>query len=75
VKKKNSLIPVAAVMSLTLGLAPFAPEPHIVGKLKWVFGGAQGMQIMDYFDLLLHGSPWVFLIYAISAHFIQKKKA
>lgn len=48
--------------SLTLGLAPFTPEPHIWGKLKWVWGGANGMQMMDYWDLIMHGTPWVFLI-------------
>jgi hypothetical protein len=49
------------IACLTLGLAPFYPEPHIVGKIRWVAGGAQGMQFMDWFDLLLHGWPWVFL--------------
>lgn len=50
------------VLSLTLGLAPFTPEPHVWGKLMWVIGGANGMQVMDYFDLLMHGTPWVGLI-------------
>jgi hypothetical protein len=48
--------------SLTLGLAPFFPEPHIWGKLKWIWGGAVGMGPMDWFDVLLHGWPWVLLI-------------
>jgi len=48
--------------SLTLGLAPFAPEPHIFGKLKWIMGGADGMGAMDWFDVALHGAPWVMLI-------------
>ncbi len=52
----------ALLISLTLGLAPFVPEPHIVGKVRWVLGGAVGMQPMDYFDLVLHGAPWVYLI-------------
>ena len=52
-------------MALTLGLAPFVPSPHIVGKLKWVMGGAHGMTAIDYFDLVLHGAPWVFLIYSV----------
>ena len=47
---------------LTLGLAPFFPEPHIVGKVKWIFGGANGMQAMDWFDVLLHGFPFILLI-------------
>lgn len=49
--------------SVTLGLAPFVPEPHIVGKIRWVAGGAIGMTSMDWFDLIFHGFPWVFLAY------------
>lgn len=47
---------------LTLGLAPFMPEPHIWGKIKWIAGGAVGMKPMDYFDVVLHGTPWVLAI-------------
>jgi hypothetical protein len=47
---------------LTLGLAPYTPEPHIWGKVRWLAGGAAGMQPMDWFDLLLHGLPWLLLI-------------
>ena len=47
---------------LTLGLAPYFPEPHIWGKLRWVAGGAVGMQAIDWFDLVLHGLPWLLLI-------------
>ena len=50
------------LLCLTLGLAPFFPEPHIFGKLKWMLGGAEGMTIMDWFDVLLHGLPFVLLI-------------
>lgn len=55
--------------SLTLGLAPFNP-PHIVGKLKWILGGnafseESAMQLKDWFDVLLHGSPWVLLFISI----------
>ncbi|MDC7995390.1 hypothetical protein [Altibacter sp. HG106] len=50
------------LLCLTLGLAPFFPEPHLWGKLKWIAGGAAGMQAMDYFDLLLHGLPFLLLI-------------
>ncbi len=51
------------LVSLTLGLAPFHPEPHIVGKIRWVAGGAVGMTGMDWFDLVFHGFPWLFLVY------------
>lgn len=46
----------------TLGLAPFTPEPHIVGKVQWILGGAVGMQPIDWFDSLLHGFPWILLL-------------
>lgn len=47
---------------LTLGLTPFFPEPHLWGKLRWIGGGAVGMQSIDWFDTLLHGLPWLLLI-------------
>ncbi len=53
------------IASLTLGLAPFTPEPHLLGKIKWVLGGAIGMKPMDWFDLMLHGFPFILLIRAI----------
>ena len=49
------------VASVSLGLAPFTPEPHVVGKLRWVAGGAVGMGWIDVADLALHGAPWVWL--------------
>ena len=50
------------LLCLTLGLAPFFPEPHIFGKIKWIAGGANGMQFMDWFDVFLHGFPFVLLV-------------
>ena len=47
---------------LTLGLAPFFPEPHLWGKLKWLLGGGSGMQLLDWFDILMHGLPFILLI-------------
>lgn len=55
-------IRVVILLCLTLGLAPYYPEPHIVGKVKWLFGGAVDMKLMDVFDLLLHGLPFILLI-------------
>jgi hypothetical protein len=51
--------------SLTLGLAPFVPEPHILGKVKWILGGANGMGLMDWFDFLMHGTPFFLLIFSL----------
>jgi len=70
------------LFSLTLGLAPFFGQdektgesvfqPHVWGKLKWVLGGAHGMQLMDWGDLLMHGAPWVGLLIAFSLKAKQK---
>ena len=60
------------LLSLTLGLAPFVPEPHLFGKIRWVAGGAEGMELMDYFDLLLHGFPWLLLIRLVVLSVVQK---
>jgi hypothetical protein len=60
------------VASLTLGLAPFFPEPHIVGKVRWVLGGAVGMNAMDWFDFVQHGFPFVFLVRALVIKFTQR---
>ncbi|WP_179351714.1 hypothetical protein [Winogradskyella vidalii] len=50
------------LLCLTLGLAPFFPEPHLIGKIRWVAGGANGMVFKDYFDLVFHGFPFILLI-------------
>ena len=65
IKDNNKKLGTAFFGSLTLGLAPFFPEPHIVGKIRWVAGGAVGMGGMDWFDLVMHGAPWVFFIYVL----------
>jgi len=63
-KQAESYIPKFLLLSLTLGLAPWSP-PHIIGKVEWLLGGAVGMQPMDWFDLIMHGTPWVLLFGAI----------
>ncbi len=61
-QKINSWLRMAVIGSLTLGLAPFFPEPHIWGKLLWIMGGAVGMKAWDWFDFIFHGAPWFMLI-------------
>jgi len=53
---------IVIMASLTLGLAPFVPEPHIWGKIRWIAGGAGGMSLMDWGDFFMHGIPWMLLI-------------
>jgi hypothetical protein len=53
--------PVLIFLCLTLGLAPFAPQPHVVEKLRMLFAGTLARPI-DIFDLLLHATPWALLL-------------
>jgi hypothetical protein len=48
------------LLALTLGLAPFFPEPHLVEKLKMLWAGTL-VKPIDVFDLLLHAAPWLLL--------------
>ena len=41
--------------TLTLGLAPFAPEPHLLEKLRMLFSGTL-YRPLDIFDLCLHAA-------------------
>lgn len=49
------------ILALTLGLAPFSPEPHVWEKLRMLFAGELSRPI-DIFDLFLHGVPWLALL-------------
>lgn len=49
------------VAALTLGLAPFVPEPHIWEKLKMLAEGTL-LRPLDIFDLVFHALPWLLLL-------------
>lgn len=53
--------PIVILLALSLGLAPFLPEPHIWEKLKLLVAG-ELVKPIDWFDLVLHGAPWVVLV-------------
>lgn len=55
----------AVIFALSLGLAPFVPEPHVVEKLRMLADGTLSRPL-DIFDLFLHGAPWVVLIAKIA---------
>lgn len=58
------------LVCLTLGLAPFSP-PHVWEKLQMLAKGTLKRPI-DWFDLFLHGTPWVLL--ALKAIFTLKSR-
>lgn len=49
------------ILCLTLGLAPFIPEPHVWEKIKMLQAGTLKNPV-DIFDLLMHGLPFVLLL-------------
>jgi hypothetical protein len=63
------LVPVA----LVLGLAPIRPEPHLVEKLRMLFGGTLSRPI-DIFDLVLHGTPTVLLVFRVAADVVARAR-
>ena len=54
-------LPYLLLAALTLGLAPFVPEPHLWEKLKMLFAGTL-VKPVDIFDMVMHGAPWVLLL-------------
>lgn len=57
--------------SLTLGLAPFFPEPHLVEKLRMLVNGELKAAI-DWFDLAMHGAfPCLLIVKLLAAEFRQ----
>jgi hypothetical protein len=52
---------ILVLLCLTLGLAPFFPEPHIWEKLKMLAAGDL-RAVIDWLDLAMHGAPWLLLI-------------
>ncbi|MDG1146822.1 MAG: hypothetical protein P8N52_00820, partial [Crocinitomicaceae bacterium] len=68
---KNKL-EMAVMASLTLGLAPFTLEPHIWKQLLNIYYG-RTMAGIDWFDLFMHGAPWLFLIYVLGTMILKKK--
>ena len=51
---------ILVIAALTLGLAPFVPEPHIWEKLKLLVAGDL-VKSVDIFDLLMHATPVLLL--------------
>jgi hypothetical protein len=52
---------VVLIACASLGLAPFAPMPHVVEKLGLLWRG-QLVRPIDWFDLVMHGAPWALLV-------------
>jgi hypothetical protein len=62
------------IAALTLGLAPFTPEPHLWEKLKMLWFGTL-VRPIDIFDLLLHATPWALLGLKIARLVTRQRRA
>jgi hypothetical protein len=60
------------IACLTLGLAPFVPEPHIWEKLKMLAGGTL-VKPIDIFDLLMHATPFILAALKLAVPLVAAK--
>ncbi len=60
-RRHRGTLLLALIASLTLGLAPFYPQPHVYKQIVNLIEGRLE-QAMDIFDLAMHGAPWVVLL-------------
>jgi len=63
---------IVIIMCLTIGLAPFVPEPHVVEKLKMLFSGNLH-RLIDIGDLLMHASPCILLVLKLVSLALAKR--
>ena len=62
------------IAALTLGLAPFVPEPHLWEKLRMLMAGTL-TRPLDIFVLLLHATPWALLLLKLYRQTLAKPPA
>ncbi len=62
------------IASLTLGLAPFTPLPHLIEKVVMLAAGKL-VKPVDIFDLLMHASPLALLAMKIAQDLLSHRKA
>lgn len=60
----------AILFCVTLGLAPFYP-PHVWEKLVMLSKGSL-VKPIDWFDLVLHATPWLVLIAKIGRWLVSR---
>ena len=63
--------PIFIVACATIGLAPLFPEPNAWEKLRMLVQRSL-KRALDWFDLLMHGTPWVLLMLKIWGTFSRR---
>ncbi len=62
---------IVIILFVTLGLAPYTPQPHLFEKLQMLSNG-ELRQSIDIFDLLFHASPLAILILKLIFRFSER---
>lgn len=58
------------VVAILMGLAPFFPEPHLLEKLKMLAEGRL-VRPLDIFDLCLHATPVLLVLFKLGRHLMN----
>lgn len=66
-------LPWLTVVAVWLGLAPFWPEPHLLEKLGMLKAGLL-VRPLDIFDLLMHATPLVLLVWRLAGRLRAAKR-
>ena len=64
----------AFLLAVTLGLAPFVPEPQVWQKLLMLATGTLSRPL-DIFDFAMHGLPWLLLAAKAGRAFLRRNSA
>lgn len=60
-------------IAIIMAIMPITPQPHLFEKLQMLKQGTLERPI-DWFDLFIHGAPFLYVIYYFSNLFFQKRK-
>ncbi|MCK5697429.1 MAG: hypothetical protein KAI02_04650 [Gammaproteobacteria bacterium] len=58
----NLSFPMLLLMAVLLGTAPIGAEPHLIEKINMLLAG-ELVKPLDIFDLVLHSSPFILLLF------------
>lgn len=70
--KPSDHVKLALILCITIGLTPYYPVPHSYEKLKWLLEGGNNMLMLDFFDLIFHNLPWLYLLGSV-IYFYRRK--
>lgn len=61
--KLKQRIFISLLVCITLGLTPYTPEPHLVTRIRTIMEDPSCMELLQWFDFIMHLLPWMFFLY------------